>query len=153
MKFKSIIITGLFLILSVGFFSFGKKSQIRKLYRSVSSSTISNDTLFVPNEEDGWSSMSCYFNRGNTDSTDFEIIIKNDNQVTDWNREQFIGIITRQNFLPLKEVSVKYELLPENVWNVRISPGGEVYITILKGIGPSEAPMIIPIKINYSNKE
>ena len=150
MKFRLIII-GLFLVLSVAFFSFDKNNQIERNHRFFTSLAIDNDTSFAPNKEEGWSSMSFYFSRDTADSTGFEVILKNDNHVADWSHEQFIGTITVQNLLPVKNLSVEYKLLPDNVWNVRITTEGKTYISILKGIGPSEIPAIIPIKIKYSN--
>jgi len=142
-----------FLIFSIALFSFDKKSGLTKESRIINNQPGTSDTSFSANAEAGWMALSSYLHLDSADSVDFEVILNHTAEMVDWNSEQLIGTITDTAFLPVNDVLVEYQLLPENVWNVRITAEGKTYIKIVTGAGPSENPAIIPFKIRFSTKE
>lgn len=151
---NSRIVTGFFFFMfSTALFSFHQKNGLAVENRTTNRQPATGDTSFRANAEAGWTALSCYLHADSTDSVDFEVILNHTGEMVDWNAGQLTGAITGTAFLPDREISVEYQLLPENVWNVRITTEGKMYIKIVTGAGPSENPAIIPFKIRFSPKE
>lgn len=108
-----------------------------------------NDSaVFEPNASSGWTIYSYYFHKDTPDSVDFEIIVKHAPDIQYWTNEQYIGTI-KGSFIPATEQVLRYYLLLNNRWNLRITKDGKCYLNVVTGHVPAGNTVVIPIKIKY----
>ena len=118
-----------------------------------SSFTAPLDTAaFQANSEQGWSALSSYLHRDSAGSVAFELILKCSQPVNDWLAEQFVGTITQEIYIPAVELQLDYYLLQDNRWEMRITAEGKVYLSVKEGVTPTESPVVLPIKVQYSKQ-
>ncbi len=103
-----------------------------------------------PNAKKGWTIFSYYLHQETSDSVEFELILKHNNDIN-WANEQWIGTITSSSYIPVKEQFLTYYLLPGNSWNMHIKTDGKCYFNFIKGSLPPGDSIIIPIKVKYKN--
>jgi hypothetical protein len=107
-------------------------------------------TSFTPNQQQGWAISSSYLNQDTPDSIEFELLVRHDNNIA-WDQEQIIGAITNSIFKPVNNQIITYQLLSNNLWNVKIEPSGQCYLKLIQGSAPPDNPAIFPIRIRYKN--
>ncbi|MEO6733211.1 MAG: hypothetical protein ABIN01_18455 [Ferruginibacter sp.] len=112
--------------------------------------TVFQDSVFNPNTAGGWTIYSFYLNKNMTDSVEFELILKHNDNIN-WAKEQWIGTIKDDKLIPKTDQRLTYYLLANNSWNVRIAPNGKCFLHIKNGSVPTRSPVIIPIKVKYKN--
>lgn len=116
---------------------------------SKTTKTIFNDSaVFEPNTSTGWTIYSYYFHKDTADSVDFEIILKHASDIQYWTNEQYSGTI-KGSFIPATEQVLRYYLLLNNLWSLRIAKDGKCYLNVVTGHVPAGNTVVIPIKVEY----
>lgn len=134
--------------------SFRSKPVLQNTLRSAIGDTAS----FIPNKSENWNMISAYLNQYTSDSVEFEIILTRTGLANIGGaNESFIGTITTPLYRPLKTQKVTYQLLVDNVWEIKISNDGQCFLRQIRGsaIGKaatSDNAAVLPIKIRYKNK-
>jgi hypothetical protein len=112
---------------------------------------------FSPNTIGKWDIISSYLNQYTTDSVEFELILVQRAERISGGNEKFIGNITNPIYLPQKTQKITYNLLIDNVWEVKITRKGECYLRQVKGSGINKSelpgnPDVLPIRVLYGIK-
>ena len=120
--------------------------------------TIQDTSLFSPtgdtaafraNQQAGWSIYFSYLSQDTPDSVEFEFVIQHADNIN-WANEQFIGVITKNDFKPATSQQLTYQLLLDNLWTVRIEPSGQVFLRHVKGETPPPNPIVIfPVQVKF----
>ena len=142
MNFKLNLVLALFLPL---FFILGQRNVLGMGKKE--SSTVTNDSLFVPNQSEGWSIMSSYLSNVN-DSVAFELILsRNVPAQNDWGQPSLIGSID-SFFAPGMHQTIEFNA-PTRTWTIIVIPNGKCYLKLKEGRPPGHQPCIIPFQIKY----
>src|SRR5207302_6536630 len=106
---------------------FVSKFDLPSIHQNAPHVPTGDTAAFKANQQAGWSLYSSYLNRDTPDSVEFEFIIQHTDNI-DWNSEQFIGVIIKNDFKPVTSQQLRYQLLLDNLWAVRIEPNGQVFL-------------------------
>jgi hypothetical protein len=109
--------------------------------------SLDTDTLFVPNDSEGWGNYFSYFEVSG-DSVRMELILSRSvPENTNWQQPSLTGTITSA-FRPGSEQTITYSA-PERVWELQVLTNGNCYVKYVSGKLPAGDPVIIPIQTTY----
>lgn len=148
---KLIIIT---LFIFFCFNSLNTKATTTRIPGYKSKAELSDSTQFLPNETQGWSSLSTYLVvesdslNSTEDSVDLELILSYVPPINDDLSYPALAGVIDNTFVPGEERIIEYKE-PTRTWSLTVNPTGELYLKLIDGPAPVGSPYIIPIQIKY----